>query len=317
MCFRCYKSGKDGYCAECRESLFDGAKVKHKLTFNLADITKVPSIPGVQLKYSLYLKGSKLLPADKKEGQYILKTVPALEIKEWDDAPENEHLTMQIAEQIYDMRTANNALIYCKDDSIAYLTRRFDIKPNGKKYLMENMAQLSGRSQESHGERYQYKGTYEEIGLLIRKYIPVSTPALETFYQQVVFNYLFSNGEAHLKNFSLIQTDAGDYALSPAYGLICTAPHMPNLPGTALPLYEGAEEHAFYKTYGFYGRPEFLVLAQKIGILPGRAEKIINQLLAPADEVIVIISNSLLQEVTKEKYIQAFQERMKRLKMTI
>src|SRR5262245_15581283 len=150
MCPRCYKSGKDGYCAECRESLFDGAKVKHKLGFDLSNGLQPPSISGVQLKYSLRLKGSKLLLEDK--GDYILKTVPSLEIKEWDDAPENEHLTMQIADQIYDIRTANNALIYCKDDSVAYLTRRFDLKEDGSRFLIENMAQLGGRSFESHGE---------------------------------------------------------------------------------------------------------------------------------------------------------------------
>jgi hypothetical protein len=32
-----------------------------------------------------------------------------------------------------------------------------------------------------------------------------------------MFNYLFSNGDAHLKNFSLLESSKGDYFLSPLY----------------------------------------------------------------------------------------------------
>lgn len=42
----------------------------------------------------------------------------------------------------------------------------------------------------------------------------------------VVFNYLFGNGDAHLKNFSLQATSGGDYVLTPAYDLLHTSIHI-------------------------------------------------------------------------------------------
>jgi serine/threonine-protein kinase HipA len=49
---------------------------------------------------------------------------------------------------------------------------------------------------------------------------------MEKFYSLVVFNFLFSNGDAHLKNFSLLETKNGDYVLSPAYDLMDTRIHV-------------------------------------------------------------------------------------------
>ena len=42
----------------------------------------------------------------------------------------------------------------------------------------------------------------------------------------VVFNFLFSNGDAHLKNFSIIETPLGDFKLSPAYDLLNSRIHI-------------------------------------------------------------------------------------------
>lgn len=42
----------------------------------------------------------------------------------------------------------------------------------------------------------------------------------------LIFNYLFSNGDAHFKNFSLLETPMGDYCLSPAYDLLNSRIHI-------------------------------------------------------------------------------------------
>jgi len=44
----------------------------------------------------------------------------------------------------------------------------------------------------------------------------------------VLFNFLFSNGDAHIKNFSVLKSDDGDYRLAPAYDLIDTHIHLPD-----------------------------------------------------------------------------------------
>lgn len=212
MCLGCYKGSSKHYCTDCRRMLFYGRRVKSMLSFDapspstyafFQENTKRLSVSGAQLKYSLVLEGDSLRLTDTF-GQYILKPIPAAaQLYRVDQAPANEHLTMQIAAQIFDIKTAANALIYFKNGQPAYLTRRFDYQSNGTKFLQEDMAQLSGRSEQKNGGHFKYQGSYLEIALLIQKFVAAYPPALEQFFRLVVFNYLFSNGDAHLKNFSL------------------------------------------------------------------------------------------------------------------
>lgn len=325
MCPGCYRPDSEGYCLKCRKQLFNGAKVSHVLPFdtpkadNLTvyqEKTKRLSISGVQLKYSLRLEGKELKLVEKG-GQYILKPIPPnVLIAEPVQAPENEHLTMQMASQVFGIKSAANALIYFKDGTPAYLTRRFDVKPDGSKYLQEDMAQISGRSRHTRGENFKYEGTYEEIGQLIRQHVAAYPPALENFFRLVLFNYLFSNGDAHLKNFSLIQTDMGDYALTPAYDLMCTVLHTPNEIDTALDLYKGDIDSSFYNEYGFLGQPNFRELAEKLGIQPIRTGRIFTQLLTRSNEVTDMIQQSFLSDEMKLKYLNAYQDKLRRMGMT-
>jgi len=326
ICMGCYKKNVEGYCLTCRKKLFNGARVSHVLPFeepkadNLTayqEKTKRLSISGVQLKYSLRLEKKELVLTDKG-GQYILKPVPpSSQITETSHAPENEHLTMQIAEQLYDIDAAANALIYFKDGAPAYVTRRFDVRPDGTKCLQEDFAQISGKSRQKHGENFKYDGsTYEDIGFLIRQHVPAYMPAIENYFRLIVFNYLISNGDAHLKNFSLIQTSMGDYSLSPAYDLMCTALHMPSESDSALDLYPGDIDSEFYKKQGYFGQPDFRALADKLGLLPKRAARIITHLLSGKEKVIRMVQESFLSDEAKRKYAGAYQEKLKRMGMT-
>jgi serine/threonine-protein kinase HipA len=325
VCKGCYRPVIEDYCPPCRKALFDGVKVSAMLQFDAPkdetlplyqEKTKRLSISGVQLKYSLRLEEKKLVLTDSA-GHYILKPIPpAVTIQKRDQAPENEHLTMQLASKIYKIPTAANAVIYFKDKSPAYLTRRFDIRPDGKKYLQEDMAQISGKTRQTLGENFKYEGTYEEIGRLIQKHVAAAPPALENFFRLVLFNYLFSNGDAHLKNFSLYQTEMGDYNFTPAYDLMSTILHMPNESDTALDLYTGVHQSKFYNRYGFYGQADFRKLAEIIGILPLRVERILTQMLSSKDEVLDVTRKSFLSEDSKLIYANAYLDKLKRMGIT-
>ena len=56
--------------------------------------------------------------------------------------------------------------------------------------------------------------------------VQISLVEIEKYFSLVVFNFLFSNGDAHLKNYSLLESSIGDYLLSPAYDLINTKLHV-------------------------------------------------------------------------------------------
>ncbi|MBK6381121.1 MAG: HipA domain-containing protein [Chitinophagaceae bacterium] len=324
-CSGCYTENTEGYCSSCRKKLFDGKKVSNVLLFDTPradnliayqEQTKRLSISGVQLKYSLKLIGKEMVLTDRG-GEYILKPIPpSMLIALPDQAPENEHLTMQIANQLFKIPVADNALIYFKDGAPAYITRRFDVKPDRTKYLQEDFAQISGSTKKSKGDNYKYEGTYEDIGKLIKSNVAAYMPVMESFFKVVLFNYIISNGDAHLKNFSLIQTDFGDFTLSKAYDLMCTVLHTSLESDTALDLYIGDIKSEFYQKNGFFGRTNFEILAEKIEIMPGRAKRIIDSLLGKQNEVLEMINCSFLNEETRHKYINAYRDKIKRFDTT-
>ncbi len=321
-CLGCYIEVKNGYCLSCRKKLFNGLKVRPILDFDapkpdnftmFEQYSKRLSISGIQLKYSLRLEDG-LLNLNESKGQYILKPVPpSTLLQNANEAPENEHLTMQIAAQLFNIDTALNALIYFEDHQPAYITKRFDVKQDGTKFMQEDFAQLSNRTKYSHGEIFKYDGSYEEIGGLIKRFVAAAMPTLENFFQLVVFNYVFSNGDAHLKNFSLIRNDYGEYRLSPAYDLMSTVIHTPRESDVALDLYSGDIDNNFYKVYGCYGRSNFMELAKRLGIIEKRGEKIIDLFLNKEPLLKKFVERSFLSEQTKIKYISNVSEKIKRL----
>ncbi len=322
-CLGCYKKiEKNEYCLSCRKKLFDGKRVPTILEFDKPkaenmtiynEHSKRMSISGVQLKYSLRLNGNKLELCEKN-GQYIIKPIPTADhLEMMEDAPENEHLTMQIASQIFNIKTANNALIYFKDGTPAYITKRFDVKGDGTKYIQEDFAQITNRTKETHGESYKYEGSYLEIGELIKKYVPASMIAIENFFKLIVFNYIFSNGDAHLKNFSLIRNDFGEMELSPSYDLMSTIIHTPGERDTALDLFEKDHESVYYATYGHYGRAEFIEFAKRLGIVEVRYMRIINEFIENETTVYDFIQNSSFSNKALDSFITNFKSRIKRL----
>lgn len=322
-CLGCYKKiEKKEYCLSCRKKLFDGKRVSTVLEFdkpkaeNISmynEHSKRMSISGVQLKYSLRLNGNKLELCETN-GQYIIKPIPTADhLEMMEDAPENEHLTMQIASQIFNIKTAQNALIYFKDGTPAYITKRFDVKGDGTKYIQEDFAQITNRTKETHGESYKYEGSYLEIGELIKKYVPASMISIEKYFKIILFNYIFSNGDAHLKNFSLIRNDFGEMELSPSYDLMSTIIHTPDERDTALDLFEKDHESEYYATYGHYGRTEFVEFAKRLGIIEVRYMRIINEFIEKEKELNVFIQNTSLSNKALDSFIANFKSRIKRL----
>jgi serine/threonine-protein kinase HipA len=323
-CIGCYKKiEKNEYCLSCRKKLFDGKRVSTVLDFDKPkaenmtmynEHSKRMSISGVQLKYSLKLNGNKLELCETN-GQYIIKPIPTADhLEMMEDAPENEHLTMQIASQIFNIKTANNALIYFKDGTPAYITKRFDVKGDGTKYIQEDFAQITNRTKETHGESYKYEGSYLEIGELIKKYIPASMIAIENFFKIVLFNYIFSNGDAHLKNFSLIRNDFGEMELSPSYDLMSTIIHTPGERDTALDLYKNDHESEYYSKYGYYGRAEFIEFAKRLGLIEIRLLRIIEDFIDKEQKIIPFIQKGFLSKEALQLSIKNLQDRLKRIR---
>jgi serine/threonine-protein kinase HipA len=226
---------------------------------------------------------------------------------------------MQIAEQIFDIETAKNGLIFFRDGSPAYITKRFDVLKNGKRSLKEDFASLAGKTSEIAGKDFKYAGSYLDIARLIDKYIPAAIVAKERFFKTVVFNYLFSNGDAHLKNFSIIDYEqSGFYVLAPAYDLICTRLHVDDSDFAMNEnLYEGDYKHPSYGHFGYHAYDDFHAFAERIGILPHRIKPLLNSFLNRTNEVEDLVQRSFLNTKMKKKYLFFYSDKLKRLQQSL
>ena len=281
-----------------------------------AKIVDRMSISGVQDKLSLRLERGKLLPV-AAGGQYILKPVPNLKLPRLaDDVPANEHLTMQLAEQIFGIDTAANTFIPFADGEPAYLTRRFDRTFDGEQIAQEDFCQLSGRTPHTAGRNYKYEGSYEEMGDLLRQFCSAHMVETERIFRRIVVNYALANGDAHLKNFSLRQTDEfGDYVLSPAYDLLCTQLHLPEESRLALDLFRDDEIPAHVLTYGFVTGADLLELANRLGVLNRRAETIIDDVIKGSTECEPLVERSFLSPRAKTLYLEIIDDRRRALEI--
>lgn len=317
--------GFDTYSKICLKKMFNGKKVSHILPYLPSRISesdaekflnnrKRISVSGVQEKLSMVLDKNELRLTNAGErGTYILKPVPH-DLLKTDQFPANEHLTMQIASQVFGIQTAENSLVFFKNGEPAYLTRRFDVKPDGTRWGTEDFATLAGKTVENAGLDFKYNYSYEGIAGLIRKFIPTYRIELEKFFALVVFNFLFSNGDAHLKNFSVLETEAGDYRLSPAYDLINTKIHVHD---TDFALDKGLFADNFQserkKNTGKTGLDDFIEFANRLEIIESRRLKILEPFLQKHPLVEELIQHSYLSEPTKQAYLLQYQAKRNQL----
>lgn len=275
------------------------------------DKTRRASISGVQDKVQLKrVRGG--FAVVESGGDYILKPVPRNTYAELaSDIPANESLTMDIAEKVFRVRTAEHELVEMKDGEYAYLTRRFD-RRGGERVQQEDFCQLAGRSPETHGENYKYDASYEELAGLVRRFCPASAVENPKVFFLVLFNYVFANGDAHLKNFSLYRSEQGDYVLTPAYDLLNTAVHFPNEPtATGLDFFADGHFTPSYETLGFYSSADFIELGAAFGVMKAEVREMISLFHAHRDEVAQMIETSCLSDEARSRYLFRFHDRLK------
>ena len=311
------------YSPRVLKTLFFGTQVSPYLDFSIKGLNKSSeaiaavqriSVSGVQEKYPAVIDGGKIrLSQDGERSTHILKPAP------WDETiatrrhiPANEHLTMQIAARVYGIQTAANGLCVSSDGQLVYITRRFDILPDGAKAEMEDFASVCGRNEQTDGTHFKYSGTYEDIAVGIRKYVSSWMVDMERFFDLVVFNYIYGNGDDHLKNFSLIR-QGEEYRLAPAYDLLNTSLHVHGDDfgldgGLSLNMFRSDE----YNRTGHPCRADFDQFASLIGIVPVRSAKILDRYMTVPEETLSLLHESFLPEKMQRSYLRIVKERVAR-----
>jgi serine/threonine-protein kinase HipA len=313
--------GHQTYSRSALQKLFHQHKVHHVLPYNSPSSSDEVagmffenrtnmSISGVKEKFSLLMEKNKLRLAKPGEsGNYLIKPIPMLG-KNRQQMPANEHLTMQIAKQVFQIETAENGLIFFQNGEIAYITKRFDQDEAGLKRAKEDFAVLAGRTPQTHGANYKYEGNYLELFQIMQLHVPAYAIEATKLFKIILFNYLFSNGDAHLKNFSLLETSDGDFVLSPAYDLLNTEMHLAEIDFALL---GGLYPKSQYQGKLIY---QFQQLGKLANIPLKMVEHILSQMLTNSPEVERLTRNSFLDESAQKNYYQAYQGRLKRLKHT-
>jgi len=186
------------------------------------------SLAGVGLKFSMLKSGDRFTcTATGEGGDWILK----LPDPQYRGVPQNELTMMRFAsaigidvpevslvhrDQIENLPSA----VWPNEEDFAFAVRRFDRTEHSGLVHIEDLAQVRGIY-----PIQKYEGNFESVaGLAYRGH---DIAALEEFVRRLTFFVLVGNGDAHLKNWSLIYWDRRVPTLSPAYDIVATEAYRP------------------------------------------------------------------------------------------
>lgn len=257
------------------------------------------TVPGVQPKLSLHLESGGTREGGRLtlvglEGAYILKPP----VERFPQMPELEHLTMSMA-GCFGIETARCGLIPMEDGQLALIIRRMDREGN-RKLAMEDMCQLTDRMTEE-----KYRGSLETVGkAILRLCIHPGLDSLR-FFEVNLFSFLTGNSDMHLKNFSLIRSEAGEIRFSPAYDLLPTVLLLP----------EDREESALTINGRKNGltRRDFLALGNALKLTDRQIANVLRRFEKGLHTAINLIGNGFCSEDMKARYRTLVEHRWKRL----
>ena len=257
------------------------------------------AIPGVQPKLSM-----SLVKKTKEQADTLLTVVGALGDQyifkppshQFPEMPENEHLTMRIAEA-FGIRVVPSSLIKLSSGELSYVTKRIDRTEKGKKIHMLDMFQIT--------EAYdKYKSSMEKVGKALDSYSNNTLLDKIFYFELAIFSFLTGNNDMHLKNFSMIESPSG-WILAPAYDLLNVSIVLPeDIEELALTI-EG-KKRKLRKTH-------FEHLGQGLGITDRQIQGVFKRMLKNKSKAITWIDNSFLSDDMKTAYKGILETRYERL----
>jgi serine/threonine-protein kinase HipA len=182
------------------------------------------SLAGVQLKFAVLAKADRFTVPGYGEGSDWIVKLPDRQFK---DLPSNEHAIMSLARESgidvpatrlvhRDELDGIPANVWPSGEEFAYAVERFDRTETRDLVHIEDLAQVRNFYPVD-----KYRGNFETIASLI--YRGHDLESLREFARRLTFIILVNNGDAHLKNWSLIYRDPRQPRLAPAYDLVSTA----------------------------------------------------------------------------------------------
>ncbi len=176
--------------------------------------------------------------------------------------------------------------------------KRFDRLEDGSKLQQEDFQQLLQTND-------KYDGSYERIANIIKKYSNVSGLDLVELFERALLNYVLGNGDAHLKNFSLIKEENIGYHLSPAYDIVNSRLVLPDEREEMCLSLQGKKNR--------FSRKDFIKLAEHFGLNKKQSANSLDRLndIKPVFEN--MIEGSFLNERLREGFLDIYKKRMGRI----
>ena len=187
------------------------------------------SLAGAQLKFSVLYRGEgrgPTLPVGGRGGDWIAKLPSEI----YENVPENEYAMMRWAgrigievPEVKIVRAGDieGLPIQTKPERRVFLSRRFDRPAAHVRVHQEDFAQVANVRRD---QRYGTMG-HATIAKIVRAVAGESD--FDEVIRRTVFNIIIGNGDAHLKNWSLVYPDGVKARLSPAYDLVATVTYIP------------------------------------------------------------------------------------------
>lgn len=257
------------------------------------------SIQGVQPKLSAVLKSAESrFEIVDIGGEYIFKPQSYF----YPELPENEDLTMRLAESI-GIEIPLHGLLYSIDRKFTYFIKRFDRYGKNKKLSLEDFAQLSDKSRDT-----KYNSSMEQVIKVIEKFCTFPMIEKMKLFRLTIFNFLIGNEDMHLKNFSLI-TRNNKVELSPAYDLINTTIAIGNpIEEIALPILGKKKNLNKNLLIDYFGM-------EKLNLNNYVISNIIFKIKSSLTNWKRMIEISFLSDEMRKKYIELLNNRIDRLEL--
>ncbi|MFA9191552.1 HipA domain-containing protein [Flavobacterium sp. FZUC8N2.13] len=310
-CLYCYQSLNDTIVGDFHEQCsleFFGTRQPPAFEHSLQQMSELAknvversvAVPGVQPKLSLSIVNNTIQDGTKGRltvvgalgGNYIFK--PPSE--HFSEMPENEHLTMRIAEA-FGINTVQSSLIRLQSGELSYITKRIDRTENGEKIHMLDMFQITEAFD-------KYKSSMEKIGKALDEFSDNTLLDKLYFLELGIFSYLTGNNDMHLKNFSMIHS-VDTWTLAPTYDLLNVAIVNPDDTEELALTLEGKKKKLKWE--------HFKRLGISLGLNEKQLKGIANRFQKNKPTAHQWIDNSFLSDSFKEKYKTLLEERYHRL----
>ncbi|MHC5352767.1 HipA domain-containing protein [Myroides sp. LJL115] len=311
-CLYCYQGlqadATQEYHEKCAQKFFD-SKIAPVLPYKMSDMVSLAkevversvTVPGVQPKLSMGVindalqdgTSGRMTILDALEGFYILKP----QNEQFKQMSENEHLSMRLAE-FFKISVVSSSLIRLASGELCYLTKRIDRTPQNTKIHMIDFLQILELES-------KYLGTMEQLGNTIGELSTHTLLDKFRFFELAVFNFIIGNNDMHLKNFSMIHSDAG-WVLAPAYDLLNVKIILPKDDEEIALLLGGKKKN--------HNRKYFEQFASLLQLNKKQMSAVFNRISKWLPKAEKLIRESFLSEELKVDYIKSINRQINQLK---